>query len=69
MFEPGRKALLQDGSVLPALQELAQTGLTQQARDFAEAALVALENKELQVDAKGQKHVMLSCECSSHAVA
>jgi hypothetical protein len=49
--------------VIPALEAVAEGGLTAEARQFAEAALLALSEKELHIDAEGQKHVMLSCEC------
>ena len=63
MFAPAREALRADPSVIPALEMVAAGGLTAEARQFAEAALLALSEKELHVDAEGQKHVMLSCAC------
>jgi|EP01043_Picozoa_sp_COSAG02_P058058 hypothetical protein len=62
VHEDCRPALLQDTSVLPALEAVAKTGLTEEARGFAEAALVALRDQKLQMVVDGQKHVMLSCE-------
>jgi hypothetical protein len=62
MFAPARETLRADPSVIPTLQAVAERGLTAEARQFAEAALLALSEKELHVDAEGQKHVMLSCE-------
>jgi hypothetical protein len=63
VFAPARETLRADPSVLPALEAVAEGGLTAEARKFAEAALLALSEKELHVDAEGQKHVMLSCTC------
>jgi hypothetical protein len=63
VFEPARKTLRADASVIPALEAVAEGGLTAEARQFAEAALLALSEKQLHIDAEGQKHVMLSCEC------
>ena len=59
-----REALLLDGSVVPALQVVANEGLSESARETAAAALSALSDKQLVMLADGnQKHVMLSCEC------
>ena len=60
VFPPGRQAILTEASVLPALQEVAATGLTEQARGHAEAALLALSDEALQMRSEGPKHVMLS---------
>ena len=64
VFAPARETLLADPSVMPALEAVAEGGLTAEARQFAEAALLALSEKELHADAEGQKHVMLSCACA-----
>ena len=61
VFAPARETLRADPSVIPALEAVAEGGLTAEARQFAEAALLALSEKELHIDAEGQKHVMLSC--------
>ena len=63
VFVPAREALRADPSVIPALEAVAEGGLTAEARQFAEAALLALSDKELHVAVEGQKHVMLSCAC------
>ena len=63
VFAPARETLRADPSVIPALEAVAEGGLTAEARQFAEAALLALSEKELHIDAEGQKHVMLSCAC------
>lgn len=57
-----REALLRDGSVVPALEQVMKGGLSEQARELAAAALSALSEKELATMDGGQKHVMLSCE-------
>ena len=61
VFAPARETMRADPSVIPALEAVAEGGLTAEARQFAEAALLALSEKELHIDAEGQKHVMLSC--------
>ena len=61
VYAPARATLRAEPSVIPALQAVAEGGLTSEARQFAEAALLALSEKELHIDAEGQKHVMLSC--------
>ena len=62
VHEDSRSTLLQVPSVMPALEAVSKTGLTDEARGFAAAALMALRVKKLQVTVGGQKHVMLSCE-------
>ena len=70
VFAPARETVRADPSVLPALEAVAEGGLTAEARQFAEAALLALSEKELHIDVEGQKHVMLSCACVlAHIVA
>lgn len=67
-FAPAREALRQDPSVVPALQAVAEIGLSAEARDFAQAALAALSDKELQSLAEGEeKHVMLSYQWDSQS--
>ena len=61
VFEPARDALRQDPSVIPALEAVSEGGLSAEARQFAQAALLALSDKELNhVDVDGQLHVMVS---------
>ena len=62
VHEGSRETLLRDGSVVPALESVAASGLTQAARELASAALTALSDKKLVMVAEGQKHIMLSCE-------
>jgi hypothetical protein len=62
VFKPdGRHALRQDPSVREALEVVAKSGLTGEAQQHAQSALLALSDTEL-VSTDGQKHVMLSCE-------
>ena len=61
VHDESQKALLRDGSVVPALEAVRKDGLSEEARELATAALSALSQKEL-VATEGQKHVMLSCE-------
>ena len=68
VYAPARDTLRADPSVIPALEAVAEGGLTAEARQFAEAALLALSEKELHSDAEGQKHVMLSCACGAERV-
>ena len=67
VFEPAREPLRQDPSVIPSLEAVAEAGLSAEARQFAQAALLALSDKELHHEKEGQMHVMLSCE-STHTV-
>ena len=61
VHEESREALLRDQSVLPALKAVAQTGMSQVAREQAAAALAALSGKALVMLTEDcQKHVMLS---------
>ena len=60
LFPPGRDALLQNPAVSEALVAVAQQGMSEQARDYAQAALMALSGDELQMRTEGQKHLMLS---------
>ena len=62
VHEGSREALLRDGSVVPALETVSGSGLTQECRELAAAALSALSEKKLVMAVEGQKHIMLSCE-------
>ena len=68
VHEGSREALLRDGSVVPALETVAGSGLTQECRELAAAALSALSDKKLVMVVEGQKHIMLSCELVVAAV-
>jgi hypothetical protein len=68
VYGPAREALCQDPSVIPALEAVAKDGLSAEARDFAEAALLALSDKELHVLADGEQlHIMLSYQWDGQA--
>ena len=60
VYEPAREALLKDPAVVPALQAVAEAGLSADARRFADDALLALSDKKLEMVTEGQKHFMLS---------
>ena len=64
MFAPGREALLQDSTVTDALRQVATDGWTEEARANAESALLAMYNKQPELDHKhdyhDQKHIMAS---------
>ena len=65
VYPPGREALLQEPSVMDALREVVDKGWTDEAKEYAAGALMALSDH--QPDAEhavdpGQRHVMMSCE-------
>ena len=61
LFPSGREALLQEAAVLQSLEEVAQRGMTAEAREHAEGTLMALSDKEMQPSGSdGPKHIMLS---------
>ena len=64
VFPQGRKELLlQDPAlrVCEALQAVVERGLSDEAKEHAKSALLALSDTELVMVDEGQKHVMLSC--------
>ena len=60
VFEPAHEALRQDPLVIKSLEAVAEIGLSADARQYAQAALLALSDKELHVHVDGQQHIMLS---------
>ena len=60
VYAPGCEALRRDPAVTKSLEAVAEAGLTPQSREFAQTALMSLSDKELQLSAEGQQHVMLS---------
>jgi len=60
LFHLGRDALLDSPAVSDALVAVSEQGMSEQARDHAKAALMALSGDELQMRTEGQKHLMLS---------
>jgi hypothetical protein len=67
VFEPAREPLRQDPSVIKALEVVAEAGLSAEARRFAQAALLALSDKEMHVLVDSQQHVMLSYQWNKQA--
>ena len=68
VHDASREALLRDGSVVPALRAVAETGLSECARELAAAALTALSDKKLEMATEGQKHVMLSYQWNNQTI-
>ena len=61
LWEPAVASLVQDPFVLPALNAVAENGLSAEAMHFAQSALVALGATQLTAAAEDkEKHVMLS---------
>ena len=61
LFPAGREALLQEASVLKALEEVADAGMTPEAQAHAQGALLALSDKQIVPDCSdAPQHVMLS---------
>ena len=42
------------------MEAVAEAGLSAEARQYAQAALLALSDKEMVADTEGQKHIMIS---------
>ena len=63
VYPPGREALLHDPSVTDALQEVADKGWTDEAREHAAGALMALSDQQPAPDAVAfpERHLMMSC--------
>ena len=68
LFPPGRAAMLEHPAVTGALEALRERGMSEEARNFASAALMALRDDELQGRAEGDKHVMLSYQWDAQRV-
>jgi hypothetical protein len=59
--------------VIPALEAVAQSGLTQHGRELARTALLALRLSEtvgfkVTPSTDGIRHIMISCEPSPHRI-
>ena len=68
VYPPGREALLQDPTVLDALREVAEQGWTDEAKEHAAGALMALSDHQPDVERAldlDQRHLMMSCETTS----
>eukprot|EP01043_Picozoa_sp_COSAG02_P056473 COSAG02_NODE_6699_length_3414_cov_8.770437_5_plen_96_part_00 len=68
MFTPAREVLVQDQSVMAALEAVAEIGTSADSREHAAAALLALSDKQLQVATEGQKHIMISYQVRDTSV-
>ena len=82
LFEPGRQALLRKSGVVEALQVVSDTGWSSAARDFANAALLALSEKDRATPTAGisissssssnatdlKKHIMISYQWNCQSV-
>lgn len=68
LFPSGREAIQEEASVMKALEEVADHGMSPEAREHAEGALLAVSDKEMQQASSGggPKHVMLSYQVSTH---
>ena len=67
LFPSGREAMLQEAAVLKALEEVAERGMTAEAREHAEGALMALSDKEIHASGSdGPKHIMLSYQVRTY---
>jgi hypothetical protein len=61
LFPPGREALFHEAELQKALEQVAESGMTPEAREHAQGTLLALSDKEMQAsDSKRPKHIMLS---------
>lgn len=61
LFQSGREAIRQEPAIMKALEEVAERGMTPEAKEHAEGAMMALSDKELQAsNSEGPKHIMLS---------
>ena len=69
VFPEGREALLKDPSVHSSLKAVVERGLSDEARQHASAALLALSDRQMAncKQADGQKHVMLSYQWAYQA--
>jgi hypothetical protein len=60
LWEPGREALVRDPSVTTSLEEVAKHGMTEEAKERARGALIALQGIAKHDDAIVPNHIMLS---------
>ena len=62
LFPSGREAIKQEPSVMKALEEVLEHGMTPEARQIAERALMALSDRQMHatINGEGPKHIMLS---------
>lgn len=62
LFPDAREMLRGDAAACEALQKVKELGSSAKSREYAEAALLALSDHQLQLRIDEQQHVMLSCE-------
>ena len=60
LFGPGKEALLGNESVVPALEAVVELGMTEEAKEHARGALIALLGVTEKHEVVVAKHVMLS---------
>ena len=69
MYAPGRETLLDNWTVLEALQEVADKGMTDEAKEYARAALLSLKpptdgDSHCEDENENEpRHIMLSYQC------
>ena len=68
MYDPGRSVLLENPAVSEALEAVTERGMSEQARTFAQTALVAMKGEELRMRMEGDTHVMLSYQWNSQKI-
>ena len=57
LFPAGRDALLENAAVSEALLAVTERGMSEEACEFAKAALRSLRGDELQLRTEGDKHM------------
>ena len=57
LFPAGRDALLENAAASEALVAVTERGMSEDARNFAKAALKSLSTDELQMRTEGNKHM------------
>ncbi len=68
-FPDGRAALWHNQSVFDALHAVAgEAALSEEARQHAQCALLALSDQQLEIIFEGQKHVMLSYQWDDQSI-
>ena len=69
LFTPGCVAIRGQVEVVKALEAVAEHGMTRDAQQHAQGALMALSGKEMATNSKGPKHIMLSYQVFAHHVS
>ena len=60
LFPSGCEAMREQTAVTKALEEVAERGMTPEAKAHAQGALMALSERQPALDPEGPKHIMLS---------